>query len=149
MSKPEAPSLAFAHHVRETCLCLGTQRAARALARIFDDALRPVGITSGQFSLLMTMARPEPQTYANVSSILGMDRTTLTANLKPLERRGLVKIIVDRKDKRARLLTLTSEGRAVLAKAAPIWKKTHAMVEVRVTHASPDALRADLDALCA
>lgn len=97
----------------------------------------------------MTMARPEPQTYANVSSILGMDRTTLTANLKPLERRGLVKIIVDRKDKRARLLTLTSEGRAVLAKAAPIWKKTHAMVEVRVTHASPDALRADLDALCA
>src|SRR5919199_6973244 len=76
--------------VRDTCLCLHVQRAARALARRFDEALRPVGLTHGQFSLLMSLNRPEPPTIGSVAALLAMDRTTLTANLKPLERRGPV-----------------------------------------------------------
>src|ERR1700693_3094939 len=79
-------------HVRDTCLCLHMQRAARALARRFDEALRPVGLTNGQFSLLMALNRPAPPPMGPVASLLAMDRTTLTAALKPLERRGLVKI---------------------------------------------------------
>ena len=105
------------------------QRAARALARRFDDALRPVGLTQGQFSLLMSLNRPEPPSIGDVSDLLALDRTTLTANLKPLERRGLVKVKVDAADKRSRRLILTAAGRAVLVAAAPIWKRTHAQTE--------------------
>src|SRR5215470_2928267 len=76
--------------VRDTCLCLHLQRAARALARRFDEALRPIGLTSGQYSMLMSLNRPEPPSIGSVAALLSMDRTTLTAALKPLKRRGLV-----------------------------------------------------------
>jgi DNA-binding MarR family transcriptional regulator len=107
--------------VRDSCLCLHVQRAARAVARRFDEALRPVGLTNGQFSLLMSLNRPEPPTISSISSLLAMDRTTLTANLKPLERRRLVKVTVDEADRRSRRLSLTPEGQDVLAKAVPLW----------------------------
>src|SRR6476661_10468125 len=81
--------------VRDTCLCLHVQQAARAVARRFDDALRPLGLTNGQFSLLMSLNRPRPPTIANVAALLAMDRTTLTANLKPLHRRGLIAVTID------------------------------------------------------
>src|SRR5690242_13012002 len=84
--------------VRDTCLCLHVQRAARALGRLFDDALRPVGLTNGQFSLLMSLNRPEPPPMGPVASLLAMDQTTLTAALKPLQRRGLVDIVPNPKD---------------------------------------------------
>ena len=89
MSNPE-PSYAATRMVRDACLCLHLQRASRAVGRQFDEAFRPLGLTSGQFSLLMSLNRPEPPTIGNVAALLAMDRTTLTANLKPLERRGLV-----------------------------------------------------------
>src|SRR6202040_4032817 len=92
--------------VRDTCLCLHLQQAARAVARRFDAALRPLGLTNGQFSLLMSLNRPEAASIGGVSTLLAMDRTTLTANLKPLERRGLVAIAVDDADKRSRRLRL-------------------------------------------
>ena len=90
--------------VRDACLCLHVQRAARALARRFDEALRPLDLTNGQFSLLMSLNRPEPPSIGSVATLLAMDRTTLTAALKPLERRGLVKVAVDKEDRRSRLL---------------------------------------------
>ena len=99
--------------VRDTCLCLHLQQAARALARRFDAALRPLGLTNGQFSLLMSLNRPEAASIGDVSAVLAMDRTTLTANLKPLQRRGLVAISVDDADKRSRRLRLTPAGRAL------------------------------------
>jgi len=93
--------------VRDSCLCLHAQRAARALARLFDTALKPVGINNGQFSLLMSLNRPEPPPMGPVANLLAMDRTTLTAALKPLERRGLVSIEQDPKDKRGKRLRLS------------------------------------------
>ena len=128
--------------VRDTCLCLHAQRAARALARRFDEALRPAGLTSGQFSLLMSLNRPDPPHLGSVAALLAMDRTTLTANLKPLERRGLVEIATDTKDRRARRLRLTPAGRAVLAGAVPIWRDLHAVIETEL--ADPDHLRSEL-----
>src|SRR5487761_1190323 len=110
MSTAEAPPFEIAHRVRDTCLCLHLQRAARAVARRFDQALRPLGITNGQFSLLMSLNRPAPPTMGDVAALLAMDRTTLTAALKPLERQGLVTIRVDPADKRNRRLALTREG---------------------------------------
>src|SRR6185312_2323035 len=92
--------------VRDACLCLHLQRAARAVARRFDAAFRPLGLTSGQFSLLMSLNRREPPSIGSVSALLAMDRTTVTANLKPLQRRGLIKVSADKDDKRTRRLTL-------------------------------------------
>ena len=127
--------------------CDDLQRAARAVARRFDAALRPLGLTSGQFSLLMSLNRPEPASIGNVSSLLAMDRTTLTANLKPLERRGLVTVAADDADKRTRRLSLTPAGRALLSTAVPMWRRTHAEIDRLLTGSSPDRLRADLRAL--
>src|SRR5579862_4589280 len=95
--------------VRDSCLCLHVQRAARALARRFDDAFRPLGLTNGQFSLMMSLNRPEPPGMASVAALLAMDRTTLTAALKPLQRRALVKVTADPADRRGRLLTRSEE----------------------------------------
>ena len=148
MSNPESgPGFADTIRVRDTCLCLHVQRAARALARRFDEALRPVGLTSFQFSLLHALNRPEPPPMAPVAALLGMDRTTLTANLKVLERQGLVEVMVDPRDRRGRLLKLLPPGRAALARAMPIWVAEHAALEAGLGGMQPDALRTGLRAL--
>ena len=133
--------------MRDTCLCLHVQRAARALARRFDEALRPLDLTKGQFSLLTSLNRPEPPSIGSVAALLAMDRTTLTANLKPLERRGLVKIAVDKEDKRSRRLIITAAGRALVRKAYPVWERGHAETERLLSGVSPDDLRTALRAL--
>lgn len=137
--------------VRDTCLCLHVQRAARVLARRFDEALKPAGLTNGQFSLLMSLNRPNlpgiPRaTMGSVAELLGMDRTTLTASVKTLARRGLLKIKVDPGDRRGKFMLLTSKGLAALAAATPIWTETHRQVE-RELHGDPEHLRNDLNAL--
>jgi len=133
--------------VRDHCLCLQAQRAARALARRFDEAFRPLGLTNGQFSLMMSLNRPKPPGMGAVASLLAMDRTTLTAALKPLERRGLVEIESDPEDRRSRLLKLTPAGRALLARAVPIWMDQHEKVESQFNKSELASLRAGLLAL--
>jgi DNA-binding MarR family transcriptional regulator len=133
--------------VRDSCLCLHLQRAARAVARRFDAAFRPLGLTSGQFSLLMALNRPEPPSIGSVSALLAMDRTTLTANVKPLERRGLVQVAVDDRDRRTRRLRLTKAGQVLLAAAVPVWQETHAGINRLLPRCNPEDLRADLRAL--
>ncbi|WP_337184843.1 MarR family winged helix-turn-helix transcriptional regulator [Shinella sp.] len=127
--------------VRDHCLCLHAQRAARALARRFDDALRPLGLTNGQFSLLMALNRPEPPPMGPVAAVLAMDRTTLTAALKPLERRGIVTVEADPRDRRGRLLRLTPDGRRLLTEAFPVWKVTHDKVDAQLSAVDMKALR--------
>jgi len=137
------------HEVREACLCLHSRRAARALARRFDKAFGPVGLTNGQFSLLMSLNRPQPAPMGPVAQLLAMDRTTLTATLKPLERRGRVTIGVNPRDRRNRLLALTDAGRALLAAALPIWRETHAAIEAQLPGLDVGGLRLALNALAA
>ena len=147
MSKRALASTSVTHHIRDTCLCLHIQRAARAVGRRYDDALRPMRLTNGQFSLLMSLNRARAPSIGSVAALLAMDRTTLTANLKPLERRGLVKVAVDAADRRSRLMSLTPAGRALLAAAIPLWKGAQTMNERFVSPSSCDRLRADLRAL--
>ena len=153
MSKsPQAPieslvPFATTLHVRDHCLCLHVQRAARTLARLFDEALRPVDLTNQQFSLLMSLNRPEPPPIGPVANLLGMDRTTLTAALKPLERRGLVVVTAGEKDRRSRLLAITPEGIELLARAMPIWQRTHDAIDARLTDIEPARLRQALQAV--
>jgi DNA-binding MarR family transcriptional regulator len=133
--------------VRDRCLCLHLQRAARAVARRFDAALRALNLTNGQFSLLMSLNRADPPSIGSVSALLAMDRTTLTSNLKPLEQRCLVKVSIDNADKRTRRLKLTPAGRALLVAAVPIWRQTHALVENLLPRSNCEKLRVDLRAL--
>jgi DNA-binding MarR family transcriptional regulator len=147
MSKIPLPAFETTILVRDACLCLHAQRAARALARRFDEALRPIGLTSGQFSLMMSLNQPQPPSIGAVATLLAMDRTTLTAALKPLERRGFVEVSVDPADRRSRLIRLTRTGRTCLAQAVPIWEQTHLLVEGLLQDTDPDRLRRDLHAL--
>ncbi|MBO6900127.1 MAG: MarR family transcriptional regulator [Rhizobiaceae bacterium] len=147
MSKQTEPSFATTLHVRDTCMCLHVQRTARALARRFDEALKPFGLTNQQFSLLMSLNRPAPPRMKEVASLLALDRTTLTANLKVLERRGLVNSTSDPKDRRSRLLLLTDAGRERLAAALPAWAQTEAEVEALLKFGTADEVRADLEAM--
>lgn len=136
-------------HVRDTCLCLHAQRAARVLARRFDAALRPFGLTNNQFSLLNALNRPQPASIAQVASLLGADRTTLTAALKPLVREGLATTAPDPDDSRVRRISLTARGHARLAAALPVWTGTHAALETEVVDLEPARLRHDLDLISA
>lgn len=148
-SDPENPGPgippAAVRHVRDACLCLHAQRAARALARRFDRALAPAGMTNGQFSLMMALSGLGVARQGHLAELLAMDRTSLTAMVKPLARRGWVQVEVDEKDRRGRQLCLSDAGRSVLAEALTIWQREHAAVES--TLPDPDALRAGLNAL--
>ncbi|MGB6869693.1 MAG: MarR family transcriptional regulator [Acidobacteriaceae bacterium] len=147
MSRAEAVPFETTLRVRDCCLCLHVQRAARVLARRFDEALRPLELTNGQFSLMMSLNRPEAPGIGSVAELLAMDRTTLTAALKPLERRSLVNVEVDPEDRRGRLLRLTARGKKLLAEATPVWERTHAQVEAMLGAGEIDGLRGNLRAL--
>ncbi|WEJ99908.1 MAG: MarR family winged helix-turn-helix transcriptional regulator [Candidatus Sphingomonas phytovorans] len=149
MSKHVLVSAEQTHFVRDHCLCLAAQRAARALSRRFDDAFRGFGITSGQFSLLNALNRPVPPSISSVANLLAMDRTSLTANLKPLQRDGLVRMEADPVDRRIRRLALTDVGKQVLAQAMPVWTSVHGDIDMNLASgpASGDALRSGLAAL--
>ncbi|MBU2962559.1 MarR family transcriptional regulator [Citreicella sp. C3M06] len=140
---PDLP-LTATLEVRERCLCLSAQRAARVLARRFDAALKPFGLTNGQFSILMSLNRPEPPRISDLSPFLAMDRTTLTAALKVLERRGLVASAPDPADRRNRQLTLSTEGRELLKSALPAWRAEHDALDDDLG-ADPATLKALLD----
>ena len=147
MSKLLTVTFETTEYVRDHCLCLAAQRAARTLARRFDEALRPVGLTSGQFSLLMSLNQPTAPSIGSIAVLLAMDRTTLTANLKPLERRGLVETKVDPVDRRGRLLVLTALGRNMLRSALPIWQRIQDEVDGLLRQTDAGIVRVGLRAL--
>lgn len=131
-------------HIRDTCLCLATQRAARRLARRFDAALRPFGLTNGQFSLMVALNQPEPPPMGRLAPFLGMDPSTLTAAVKPLARRGLLTVEPDPDDRRSRRLRITPAGVALMRGAAEVWRTEHAALEADMGADLPDTLRQGL-----
>jgi DNA-binding MarR family transcriptional regulator len=137
----------IAQTARSGCICLDLQRAARAIARRFDTAFRPLDLTNGQFSLLMSLKHRAASPLGRVAALLAMDRTTLTAALKPLARRGLVDVAVDPADRRSRRLSLTPQGHRVLAAAMPIWEREHAMIDRLVLPPGPENFRSVLRVL--
>lgn len=109
------------------CACFSLRKAARAVTQLYDEILKPTGIRAAQFSLLVAAKAYGPVTVTRLAEMGVMDRTTLTRNLKPLERKGLVNV-VSGKDQRTRLITLTILGQDALAGALPLWKKAQARV---------------------
>jgi DNA-binding MarR family transcriptional regulator len=135
------------HEIRDQCLCLATQRAARRLARRFDRLFAPLGLTNGQFSMLVALSGQWRPRLGELADFLGMDATTMTAAIKPLEKRGLVALQVDEADARVRRPRLTEVGRAVVAKAVPLWREEHAKVQAELVGQDAAALARTLGQL--
>jgi DNA-binding MarR family transcriptional regulator len=95
----------------------------------------------------MSLNRPESPAMAAVARLLAMDRTTLTAALKPLQRRGLVRVTAGPRDRRSRFMTLTAKGRSLLVRAVPLWQRTHLEVEALLYDGDPERFRKNLRAL--
>ncbi|OYY68972.1 MAG: hypothetical protein B7Y47_12735 [Sphingomonas sp. 28-63-12] len=121
-----ASRLLSPQQMRAACLCLNTQRAARAVARRYDAAFRPIGLTSGQFSILAGLNQAAPVSLGALADALGLERTTLTRNLAPLEQAGLIRSDAADGDKRVRGLSLTTQGRDKLLVAMPLWQMAQA-----------------------
>ena len=120
MSKTKTPAKKRLPGNHAMCTCAGIRRAARVVTQMYDAALRPVGLTSTQFTLLAVLSEMGGLALSRVAEVLDTDRTTLNRNLKPLIAEGL---IADARgdDRRQRLLELTAAGRARLAAAEPLW----------------------------
>src|SRR5262245_40311433 len=131
--------------VGDSCLCLRIQRASRAIARQFDAALRPLGLTSSQFSLLMMLNRPKLLSVGGLAECLAMDRTTTTANLKPLERRGLLTVRRDERDSRMKQVGLTDKGRALVVRGVSRWQAANDTARASVKSADLPALYSNLE----
>jgi DNA-binding MarR family transcriptional regulator len=99
------------------------------LARRFDDVFRPLGLTLGPFSLRVALNPPLAPSAGGLAPFLAMDRTTLTAPIKPLERRGQMKVTLDPDDRRKRRVCLTRSGHALLGQARPLWSEAHTALE--------------------
>lgn len=135
----------LARDIRDSCLALHLQRAARIVNRTYDEALRPAGISTNQFTILAALSRHEPPSLGQLARELVMDRTTLTANLKPLENKGLVQSAPDPGDTRIRLLTLTDRGRETMHAALPLWDAAQQSMKARL--AQPQTTYSDLRAI--
>ncbi len=116
--------------VPQTCACLNARRQARALTRQYDAALKPAGLTISQFSVLVGLKLAGPTPLQALAEAQGLERTTLTRNLRPLERDGLIRSVPGN-DKRQHLFTLTQTGEHILAQAYPLWEKAQAMTHAQ------------------
>jgi DNA-binding MarR family transcriptional regulator len=105
----------------EICNCGALRQAARRVTKLYDDALAPIGLGINQYSILARLNRVGPSTIQNLARLLVMDRSTLGHLLRPLEKRGFVKLKVSKQDRRSRIVALTQTGAAVVTKARPRW----------------------------
>jgi DNA-binding MarR family transcriptional regulator len=113
--------------VARECTLNGVRQASRAVTQIYDAALAPIGLTGNQFSLLTAISMMGEPTITRLGEGLVTDRTTLTRNLAPLERAGLVRIRTGA-DRRSRVVTMTPRGSERAARAYPLWKRAQAQV---------------------
>ena len=125
------------------CVCFNIRKSARAITQLYEDALRPTGLRATQFTLLVATRVMGTATISGLAKVLVMDRTTLTRNLKPLEKQGFVRILPGKEDRREREVTLTITGQETLTEALPLWKTvqesvTEALGQGRVTRLLKD-----------
>ncbi len=126
-------SLQVIHEIRDECLCLASQKAARVLARRFDRLFAPLSLTNGQFSMMVPLCGPWRPRLGELAEFLAMDSATMTAAAKTLEKRGLLELRPDEQDARARRPVLTEAGRHLMAQAVPLWRSEHQKIQAEVT----------------
>ena len=119
--------------VADSCMGMRVRRAARVVANHYDKHLKPTGLKGTQFTLLNTILMNPAANIGQLADVLGLDRTTLNRNLKPLERKGLISS-GSGKDPRTRTLKLTKEGTKILQNALPYWLEAQSGVLDTVEH---------------
>ena len=129
-----------------SCVCFNLRKSARAITQMYEEALKPTGLRPTQFSLLVATRLMGTITISSLAKALVMDRTTLTRNLKPLEKQDLLRITLGKDDRREREVTLTGSGQAILAKALPLWKAVQQEVEEELGQDRVHRLLYDLSA---
>ena len=102
------------------CLCLNVRKAARAITRVYDEAIQPTGLRATQLSILFMLSLRGEMPISELAQRLVMDRTTLSRNLRPLEKEGLVSV-AHGSDRRMRIVELTPNGQEILEEARPFW----------------------------
>jgi len=113
----------------EICNCAALRQAARRVTRLYDEALAPIGLSVNQFSILARLNRVRPSSIQKLARLLVMDRSTLGHLLRPLEKRGFVKLEVSERDRRGRKVALTPAGKAAAARARPLWAEAQRSFE--------------------
>lgn len=108
---------------KNECACHALRRVARKITNRYEDIMRPVGLTAGQFTILAALSGMNEVTLTTLADGLGMSRTTLTKDLKPLEARGLTQTHRSPEDARKRFLSLTMSGRKKLEESVPLWQQ--------------------------
>jgi DNA-binding MarR family transcriptional regulator len=126
--------------------CFNLRKASRAVTQFYDHFLEPAGIRATQFTLLVSMASVSAHTLTEMASSLVMDRTTLTRNLKPLEKLGFIETVEPR-DKRSKAYALTQKGKEVLTKGIPMWQAAQTKMVTGLGQERFESLLKELDAL--
>jgi DNA-binding MarR family transcriptional regulator len=143
---PETSETAIHAAAPLPCACTAVRRSGRALSRMYDEALAGTGLRVTQYSLLATLARSGPAPLTTLADELVMDRTTLSRNLLPLERAGLV-LLEPGQDRRTRCASLTDDGRQRLDDARPSWLAAQEQVTERFGRERLKSLVAELTAI--
>lgn len=133
-------------HINAVCSCFNLRKASRAVTQHFDHALEPAGVRATQFTLLASMAAVSARTLTEMAQTLVMDRTTLTRNLKPLEKLGLIETTEPR-DKRSKAYGLTDKGRETLQRGVPLWETAQERVVNGLGQERYDSLLKELEAV--
>jgi DNA-binding MarR family transcriptional regulator len=129
------------------CICSRLRKASRRVSQIYDHHLAPHGLTITQYALLANISGTPGVGIGALAERLIMDPTTLTRNLRPLERQGHLTLEADPEDRRSRKLTLTEKGRTTLKAARPAWSEAQISIEKAVGDTEAPALNAALDHL--
>ena len=128
----------------QDCVCFAVRRAARAITQRYDRELRPAGLRATQFSMLAVLSHGEPLPVHRLARRLGMERTTLTRNLRPLIARGFVTLDAG-DDSRVRLVRITPRGVAAATAALPHWRRAQRAMARFVTPETLHALNRALE----
>jgi DNA-binding MarR family transcriptional regulator len=147
MTVPPKLDQELVREVEAACICLRVQRASRAVGRRFDNAFRGLGLTNWQFTLLIALESIEQPSVNELATELAMDRTTMTRNLRVLERRGLLAIGADAHDGRVKRVSLTPQGRALLARAVERWREVNQAVRDDIPASTLPAMWQALEAI--
>lgn len=132
--------------INSKCSCFNLRKATRAVTQFFDHQLEPAGIRATQFTLLVSLASVHARTLTEMANSLVMDRTTLTRNLKPLEKLGLIQTVEPR-DKRSKAYALTEKGKETLDKAIPLWQQAQTRVQDALTDERFERVLKDMDSI--
>lgn len=140
------PDLKQCHEIGQTCAVFNLRKASRAVTQLYEETMKPSGILPTQFTLLVATRARGPITISSMAEVLVMDRTTLTRNLKPLIRDGLLMVVAG-KDQRSREVSLTPVGLQKLQQAIPLWKEAQRRIRKSLGGGRLDQLLGDLQAV--